>query len=71
MEISVDMAAFKQMALASLLAMIVFAIIAGIVLRLAKLDQRTWLPGQIFPNTGNMACRCVCWPLAMKGCRWA
>jgi len=54
MEISVDMAAFKQMALASLLAMIVFAIIAGIVLRLAKLDQRTWLPGQIFPNTGNM-----------------
>jgi predicted permease len=54
MEINVDMGAFKQMALASLLAMIVFAIIAGAVLYLAKLDQRTWLPGQMFPNVGNM-----------------
>ncbi len=54
MEINVDMGAFKQMALAAFAAMVVFAIISGGVLHFAKLDQRTWLPGQIFPNTGNM-----------------
>jgi len=54
MEISVDMDAFKQMALAAFVALLVFGAIGGSVLYFAKLEQRTWLPGQIFPNVGNM-----------------
>ncbi len=54
MEINVDLGAFKQMALAAFVAMLVFGMISGTALQLAKLDQRTWLPGQVFPNVGNM-----------------
>lgn len=54
MEIEIDMEAFKAMALASLIAMLAFGALGATVLHLCKLDQRTWLPSQMFPNVGNM-----------------
>jgi predicted permease len=54
MEQNIDMAVFKQMALAAFLAMLLFGIFGAIVIQLAKLNQRTWLPSQMFPNCGNM-----------------
>lgn len=54
MEQHIDMAAFKQMALGSLLAMLAFGVIGGGILYASKQDQRTWLPAQMFPNVGNM-----------------
>lgn len=54
MEIDVDMEAFKAMALAAFLAMLVFGVLGATALHLFALDQRTWLPSQMFPNVGNM-----------------
>lgn len=54
MEIEIDMDAFKSMAGASFLAMVLFGILGAAALHLLKLDQRTWLPAQMFPNVGNM-----------------
>lgn len=54
MQIEIDMAAFKSMAGAAFLAMVLFGVVGASVLHLLKLDQRTWLPAQMFPNVGNM-----------------
>lgn len=54
MELDIDMVAFRSMALAAFIAMLLFGVLASAVLRLCRLDQRTWLPSQMFPNTGNM-----------------
>jgi predicted permease len=54
MEINIDMVAFRSMAWAAFAAMILFGVIGAAVLYLCKLDQRTWLPTQMFPNVGNM-----------------
>ena len=54
MELDIDMAAFRTMALAAFVAMLLFGVLAFAVLRTCGLDQRTWLPSQMFPNTGNM-----------------
>jgi predicted permease len=54
MQIDMDMDAFKTMAGASFLAMVLFGVLGATALHLLKLDQRTWLPAQMFPNVGNM-----------------
>ncbi len=54
MEQDIDMATFGTMAKAALLSMLLFGIVGGSILHLAGLDQRTWLPSQVFPNSGNM-----------------
>lgn len=54
MEIDIDMDAFKSMAGASFLAMVLFGLLGAGALHLLKLDQRTWLPALMFPNVGNM-----------------
>jgi predicted permease len=54
MEQDIDMAAFRQMATASFASMLLFGLVGSAALFAAKLDQRTWLPSQMFPNVGNM-----------------
>jgi predicted permease len=54
MEQDLDMTAFKQMTTAALASMVLFGVIGAATLYVAKLDQRTWLPSQMFPNVGNM-----------------
>jgi predicted permease len=54
MEQSIDMDAFREMAAASFAAILLFSAIGSAILYLMRLDQRTWLPSQMFPNTGNM-----------------
>jgi predicted permease len=54
MEIDIDMDAFRSMAWAAFAAMMMFGVVGALVLYLCKLDQRTWLPTQMFPNVGNM-----------------
>ncbi|MES2624955.1 MAG: AEC family transporter, partial [Pseudomonadota bacterium] len=54
MDLEIDMVAFRSMAWAAFAAMILFGIIGAAVLYVCKLDQRTWLPTQMFPNVGNM-----------------
>jgi malate permease and related proteins len=54
MEQNIDMNAFRQMSVAALASMALFGVVGGAILYLAKLDQRTWLPSQMFPNVGNM-----------------
>ena len=54
MEQNLDMSAFKLMATAALASMALFGVIGTLVLYVARLDQRTWLPSQMFPNVGNM-----------------
>ena len=54
MEQNIDMGAFQEMATAAFASMLLFGVAGSAVLYLAKLDQRTWLPSQMFPNVGNM-----------------
>lgn len=54
MQQDIDMVAFRELALAACLAMLLFSIVGAAILYLARLDLRTWLPTQMFPNTGNM-----------------
>ena len=54
MQQDIDMGAFREMALAAFVSMLLFAAIGGAVLYAMRFDQRTWLPSQIFPNVGNM-----------------
>lgn len=54
MDIEMEQEAFISMAGAAFITMIIFGVIGWVVLRIAKLDQRAYLPGQIFPNVGNM-----------------
>ncbi|TCS63050.1 AEC family transporter [Varunaivibrio sulfuroxidans] len=49
-----DLATLGHVALASALALASFAVVAMIVLRLAGLSYRAFLPAMTFPNTGNM-----------------
>jgi hypothetical protein len=49
-----DLAAVAEMAGATLLAFIGFAIVGIIVLRLSKLPLNSFLPALMFPNSGNM-----------------
>lgn len=45
---------FLEIAAAICAAFLAFAVLGYIVLRLAKLDQRSYLPALMFPNVGNM-----------------
>ncbi len=54
MEQDIDMQVFRQMSVAALVSMLLFGLAASVVLYMAKLDKRTWLPSQMFPNVGNM-----------------
>ena len=54
MEIELEQDAFISMAGAAFLTMLIFGLVGFVILRLFKLDQRAFLPSQIFPNVGNM-----------------
>jgi malate permease and related proteins len=54
--------AFAATALATVLALVTFAAIGIVVLRLARLPLRTYLPSLAFPNAGNLGL-----PLALYG----
>jgi predicted permease len=54
MEQDIDMDAFREMAAAAFASMLLFGILGSLALFVARLDQRTWLPSQMFPNVGNM-----------------
>jgi len=54
MEQDIDKGAFREMALAAFTSMLLFGVFGSLVLFIARLDQRTWLPSQMFPNVGNM-----------------
>ena len=53
-ETEVDWAAFGLMASAALISTVTFALIGALVLRLAGLELRVFLPAVTFANTGNM-----------------
>jgi predicted permease len=54
MEIEIERAAFGRMMLATMLTMGLFGLTGFVVLKLARLDLRSFLPSQMFPNVGNM-----------------
>ena len=54
MAIDLDREAFLTMASAAFVCMVIFGVVGYVILRLFKLDQRAFLPSQIFPNVGNM-----------------
>lgn len=54
MDIELDRAAFLSMAGAAFIAMAVFGVVGYLAFRFFDIDQRAFLPGQIFPNVGNM-----------------
>ncbi len=54
MEIELEQDAFLSMAGAAFLTMLIFGLVGFVILRIFKLDQRAFLPSQIFPNVGNM-----------------
>ncbi len=54
MEIELEQDAFISMAGAAFLTMLIFGLVGFVILRIFKLDQRAFLPSQIFPNVGNM-----------------
>jgi malate permease and related proteins len=54
MGIDLDREAFLSMASAAFVCMVIFGVAGYGILRLFNLDQRAFLPGQIFPNVGNM-----------------
>ena len=54
MAIDLDKDAFLTMAGAAFVSMMIFGLVGYVVLRICNLDQRAFLPGQIFPNVGNM-----------------
>ncbi|MDG2175795.1 MAG: AEC family transporter [Gammaproteobacteria bacterium] len=54
MGIDLDREAFLSMASAAFFSMVIFGVVGFGILRLFNLDQRAFLPGQIFPNVGNM-----------------
>ncbi|WP_022727138.1 AEC family transporter [Fodinicurvata sediminis] len=49
-----DPEAFGEIALATILVTLLVAFGAAVILKLARLDLRDYLPGLIFPNTGNL-----------------
>ena len=54
MDIELDKQAFLSMAGAAFITMLIFAGVGFLVLKVFNLNQRAFLPGQIFPNVGNM-----------------
>ena len=54
MDIELEKSAFLSMAGAAFITMVIFGIVGYAVLKVAGLDQRAFLPGQIFANVGNM-----------------
>jgi len=54
MDIEIGMQAFSMMAFATIIAMLAFGGVGFVILKLAGLDQRSFLPSQMFPNVGNM-----------------
>lgn len=54
MAIDINLQAFGEMALATVLAMLGFGIVAVPLLKLLQLDLRSFLFAQMFPNVGNM-----------------
>jgi len=54
MDIELERDAFISMASAAFITMVIFAVAGYFVLKIFKWDQRAFLPGQIFPNVGNM-----------------
>jgi predicted permease len=54
MAIDIDLAAFGEMALATVVAMLGFGLVAVPMLKLLRLDLRSFLFAQMFPNVGNM-----------------
>lgn len=49
-----DPEAFGEMAFATILVMLLVAVLAAVLLKLCRLDLRDFLPALIFPNTGNL-----------------
>ncbi len=54
MDIELERSAFFSMAGAAFITMVIFGVVGYVILRIFKLDQRAFLPSQIFPNVGNM-----------------
>lgn len=54
MDIELDRQAFVSMASAAFITMLIFGVVGFGVLKAFGLSQRAFLPGQIFPNVGNM-----------------
>lgn len=54
MAIEIDARAFGEMALATVLAMGGFGVVAVLMLRMLRMDLRSFLFSQMFPNVGNM-----------------
>lgn len=54
MDIELERSAFLTMAGAAFITMVVFGVAGYFILKIFNLDQRAFLPSQIFPNVGNM-----------------
>jgi len=54
MDIELERSAFLSMAGAAFITMTIFGIVGFLILKMFSLDQRAFLPSQIFPNVGNM-----------------
>ena len=53
-KLTIDVETFGEIAVAAALALLCFAVIGTIVLRLARLDRRSYLPSIMFGNVGNL-----------------
>ncbi len=54
MDIELERSAFFSMAGAAFITMTIFGVVGYFILKLFDLNQRAFLPSQIFPNVGNM-----------------
>ena len=53
-KLDMELGAFLEFALYAFLSAVSFCLIGLIILRISRLDVRNYLPGLMFPNTGNM-----------------
>ena len=52
--LNVDLNAFAEIAIVTIVALLIFLIISALILKIAKLSQRTYLATIVIPNTGNI-----------------
>ena len=52
--LDVDPGAFSDIAIVTVIALLVFLIISALILKIARLSQRTYLAAIVIPNTGNV-----------------
>jgi len=66
-DVELDPAAFGTMALAALVALVVFLGVSYLILKMAGMSQRVFLPAMSFPNCGNLGLPLCLFAFGEKG----